>query len=186
MLSVPESLAALLSACAIVFTRPTCEQVPVLGTGALLTAGRRTVAAGLRAVGLGAERHFSTYHRVLNRTIWSPLHLSRMLRHLLVRAFLTPEDPLVRLIDGTRERRWGPKIALKGRSHDAVRSQSGHVVTTQGIHWLCLAFVTTEGIHWLCLALLVPSPWGGATGRSLPILPVLTVPSSLSRPARRH
>jgi hypothetical protein len=50
------------------------------------------------------------------------------------------------LIDGTLQRRWGSKIALKGRYHDAVRSTSGHVVTT-------------EGIHWLCLMLLVPSPW---------------------------
>jgi hypothetical protein len=148
MLPVPESLAALLSAFASVFTRPTFEHVQVLVTGALLTSGRRTVAAALRAVGLGGERHFTTYHRVLNRTIWSPLRLSRILLHLLVTAFLAPDAPLVLLIDGTLERRWGPKIARKGRYHDAVRSMSGHVVTT-------------EGIHWVCLALLVPSPWGG-------------------------
>jgi hypothetical protein len=60
MLPVPESLAALLSAFASVFTRPTCEQVQVLVTGVLLTSGRRTVAAALRALGLGAERHFTT------------------------------------------------------------------------------------------------------------------------------
>ena len=125
MLPVPESLAALLSAFAIVFTRPTFEHVQVLVTGALLTSGRRTVAAALRAVGLGGERHFTTYHRVLNRAVWSPLRLSRILLHLLVTAFLVPDAPLVLLIDGTLERRWGPKIALKGRYHDAVRSHVG-------------------------------------------------------------
>jgi DDE superfamily endonuclease len=160
MLPVPESLAALLSAFAIVFTRPTFEHVQVLVTGVLLTSGRRTVAAALRAVGLGAERHFTTYHRVLNRAMWSPLRLSRILLHLLVTAFLAPDAPLVLLIDGTLERRWGPKITLKGRYHDAVRSTSGHVVTT-------------EGIHWVCLALLVPSPWGGREWA----LPVLTIPT---------
>lgn len=45
MLPVPESLAALLSAFAIVFTRPTFEQVQLVVTGTLLTAGRRTVTA---------------------------------------------------------------------------------------------------------------------------------------------
>ena len=131
MLAVPESLAALLCAFALACTRPTFEQVQVLVTGALLTCGRRTVTAALRTVGLGRERHFTTYHRVLNRAVWSPLQLSRILLHLLVTAFLVPGAPLVLLIDGTLERRWGPKIALKGRSHDAVRSQSGHVVTTE-------------------------------------------------------
>jgi hypothetical protein len=41
MLPVPESLAALLSAFAIAFTRPTFQHVAVVVTGPLLTAGRR-------------------------------------------------------------------------------------------------------------------------------------------------
>jgi len=65
---------------------------------------------------------------------------------LLVSAFLAPNAPLVLLIDSTLDRRWGSKIALKGRSHDALRSTQGHPVTT-------------AGIHWLCLLVLVPSPW---------------------------
>jgi len=69
------------------------------------------------------------FHRVLNRAGWSPFHLSRILLGLLVMAFLDPDAPLIMLIDGTLERRWGRHIAYKGRFHDAVRSQSGHVVT---------------------------------------------------------
>jgi DDE superfamily endonuclease len=122
-LPLPESLAALLSAFAIAFTRPTFAHVQLLVTGTLLTSARRTLASALRAVGLGGERHFTTYHWVLNRSVWSPLRLSRILLHLLITAFLAPDAPLVLLIDGTLERRWGPKIALKGRYHDAVRSQ---------------------------------------------------------------
>jgi hypothetical protein len=60
MLPVPESLAALLSAFAIAFTRPTFEHVQLLVTGTLLTSRRRTMAAALRAVGLGKEHHFTT------------------------------------------------------------------------------------------------------------------------------
>jgi DDE superfamily endonuclease len=114
MLPVPESLAALLYAFAVVCTCPTFEHVQLLVTGTLLTSGQRTVTAALRAVGLGRERHFTTYHRVLNRAVWSPLHLSRILLQLLSTAFLAPDAPLVLLIDGTLERRWGPTIALKG------------------------------------------------------------------------
>jgi len=167
MLPVPDSLAALLCVLASAFTRPTFEPVQLLVTGTVLTSGRRTVTAALRAVGLGGERHFTTYHRVLNRAVWSPLRLSRILLQLLVTAFLAPDAPLVLLIDGTLERRWGPKIALKGRYHDAVRSPSGHVVTT-------------AGIHGVCLALLVPSPWGGRAW-ALPILTVPTRSPALSR-----
>src|SRR5258708_26932294 len=82
-----------------------------------------------------------------------------MVVQVLVRAFLAPDAPLVLLIDGTLERRWGPKLGLKGRDHDDALSQPGHVVTT-------------EGMHWLCLSLLGPSPWG----RREWALPVLTVP----------
>jgi hypothetical protein len=55
MLPVPESLAALLSAFALAFTRPTFEPMQLLVTGTLLTCGQRTVSAALRAVGLGGE-----------------------------------------------------------------------------------------------------------------------------------
>src|SRR5258706_4159840 len=92
---VPESLAALLSVFALAFTRPTFEHAQVLVTGTLLASGRRAVSAALRAVGLGEERHFTTYHRVLNRAAWSPLRLSRILLHLLSTAFLAPDAPLV-------------------------------------------------------------------------------------------
>jgi DDE superfamily endonuclease len=152
---------------AVAFTRPTFAHVLTLVAGALLASGRRTVTAALRAVGLGEERHFTTYHRVLNRAVWTPLTLSRILLGALVSAFLAPDAPLVLLIDGTLERRWGHKIALKGRYHDAVRSTKGHPVTT-------------EGIHWLCLMLLVPSPWS-AREWALPVLTIPTRSPALSR-----
>jgi hypothetical protein len=65
---------------------------------------------------------------------------------LLAKTFLTANEPLILLIDGTLERRWGKRITYKGRFHDAVGSQRGHVQTS-------------EGIHWLCLMLLVRVPW---------------------------
>ena len=77
------------------------------------------------------------------------------------------------LIDGTLERRWGKRIAYKGRFHDAVRSQSGHVATS-------------EGIHWLCLMLLVPVPWCQRSW-ALPVLSVPTLtPVTSAKLGKRH
>src|SRR4029434_6435674 len=120
---------------AVAFTAPTFRHVLVLVSGTILASGRRTVASALRAVGLSEERRFTTYHRVLNRGVWSALVLSRLLLDLLVRTFLAPDAPLELVVDGTLERRRGRKIAWRGRFHDATRSQSGHVVTSDGIHW---------------------------------------------------
>jgi DDE superfamily endonuclease len=91
----------------------------------------------------------------------------------LIAVLLPPDAPVVLLIDGTLERRWGCTIALKGRFHDAVRSQSGHVVTT-------------EGIHWLCLMLLVRLPWC-AHPWALPCLSVPTrTPTTSTQLGKRH
>ena len=87
--------------------------VQVLLTGAILTAGPRTVTAVLRVMGLSQEKQFQKYHRVLNRVKWSTLAASRRLLGLLVEAF-APEGPLLMALDDTIERRRGAKIAAKG------------------------------------------------------------------------
>jgi len=96
----PDSL-LLLQPFAEGFTRPTFSHMRTLVYGTLLASGRRTVAAALRAMGRGDERHFTTYHRVLNRAVWSPFELSRILLRLLVMVFLSADAPLILLIDGT-------------------------------------------------------------------------------------
>jgi hypothetical protein len=151
---------SLLTPFAVAFTAPTFRHVLVLVSGTILASGRRTVASALRAVGLGDERRFTTYHRVLNRGVWSALVLSRLLLDLLVRAFLAPDAPLELVVDGTLVRRRGRKVAWKGRFHDATQSQSGHVVTSQGIHWVCVM-------------LLAPVPWS----RRRWALPFLAIPT---------
>src|SRR3954447_11347937 len=131
---------------AVAFTAPTFRHVLLLVSGTILASGRRTVAAALRAVGLGEERRFTTYHRGLNRDVWSALVVSPLLLDLLVRTFLASDAPLEVVVDETLERRRGRQLAWKGRFRDAARSQSGHVVTS-------------DGIRWICVMLLVPVPW---------------------------
>lgn len=129
-------LVRLLAMFAPAFTAPTFAHALTLAYGAILAPGRRTVAA-LRAIGRNDERHFTTYHRVLNRAAWSPLARSKVLLGLIRTAFVGPEAPLLLVIDDTLERRYGRHVAYKARYHDPVRSASGHVVTTSGVRWLC-------------------------------------------------
>jgi DDE superfamily endonuclease len=174
MLPTPgPEVVGLLQTFAVAFTRPTFVHAVVLLYGAILAPGRRTVAAALRAVGLREECHFTSYHRVFNRAAWSPLRLSRLLLQLIVSTLLPPHAPVILLVDSTLVRRTGRRIAWKGRFHDAVRSQPGHVATS-------------EGVHWLCLAVLVPVPWSSRPW-ALPFLSVPTLtPATSAKLGRRH
>lgn len=124
--------------------------------GAILTPGQRTVTAILRILGLSQERHFQTYHRVLNRAVWSSLALSRVLLMTLLAAFV-PSGPIVMGLDDTLERRRGAKIRAKGSYRDPVRSSRSH-------------FVKASGLRWLSLMLLTEIPWA----KSVWALPFLT------------
>jgi hypothetical protein len=164
---------AVLQTFAVVFTRPTFAHALVLLYGAILAPGRRTITATLRAVGLRDERHFTSYHRVFNRAVWSPLRVSRLLLELIVTRLLPPHAPVILVVDTTLVRRTGRRLVWKGRFHDAVRSQPGHIVTT-------------EGIHWLCLAVLVPVPWSRRPW-ALPFLSIPTLtPATSAKLGRRH
>jgi hypothetical protein len=154
----PTDIVALLSHFAPLFSRRVWRHVPLLVVGAILTPGRRMVSTVLRTVGLSQEKHFQTYHRVLNRAVWSSLGASRILLRLLVCAF-APQGPLVLGIDETIERRRGAKIAAAGIYRDPVRSSHSH-------------FVKVNGLRWICLMLLVPIPWAGRVW-GLPFLSAL-------------
>ena len=52
------------------FTERVWRHVQVLLDGAILTPGKRTVTSVLRVVGLGQERRFHKYHRVLSHANW--------------------------------------------------------------------------------------------------------------------
>jgi hypothetical protein len=130
------------------------------------------VTSLLRIAGLGRERRFATYHRVLNRAAWSPRTASLVLLGLLINAF-APTGPVVLGIDDTIERRRGKRIAARGIYRDPVRSSKGH-------------FVKAGGLRWLSLMLLAPIPWAGRTW-ALPFLTALAPSERYCRErGRRH
>ena len=102
MLSLPIAFSSVIGVFAPVFSRPVWQHVKVLLTGAVLAPSQRTVTAILRMMGRSAAPDFQTYHRVLNRAVWSPLKASRLLLRLLGAVFI-PRGVVVLGLDDTIE-----------------------------------------------------------------------------------
>ncbi len=168
MRRLPTSIMTRLAPFAPVFSRRVWRHVPTLVGGAILAPGRRMVSSTLRVMGLGRCAAFSTYHRVLNRAVWSSLRASRILLGLLVTAF-APTGPLVIGLDATLERRRGPQITAAGVYRDPVRSSRSH-------------FVKVRALRWVSMMLLVPIPWAGRTWA----VPFLTALAPSERYAQEH
>ena len=141
MLSLPIAFVSAIAVFAPVFSRPVWQHVQVLLTGAVLAPGKRTVTALLRIMGRSTASDFQTYHRVLNRAVWSPLTASRLLLRLLVAVFI-PTGVVVFGLDDTIERRRGEQITAKGIYRDPVRSSHAHVVKARGLRWLACMVLT--------------------------------------------
>ena len=92
----PGPLAAWMVPFAGCFTRPTWANLLVLAAGAILSPGRRTVAAALSSMGLRGAATFTNYHRALNRSRWSGQAAARCLLGLLVASFV-PGGPVALL-----------------------------------------------------------------------------------------
>ena len=102
---LPPSFYALLASCAPCFTARTFPHVALLASGAILARGRRTVTAIIRAALPWMDHHFSTFHRVLSRSRWSPLALSRTLLRLLIAQF--PDGATIPLVIAATWRWYG-------------------------------------------------------------------------------
>jgi hypothetical protein len=173
METLPPEIVRVLRVFEAVFSERVWDWVQVLVVGAILTPGQRTVAAVLRVMGLGDERQYQNYHRVLNRARWSSREVGRRLLLALVEAFVEPDGPVVVGLDETLERRRGAKIAAKGIYRDPVRSSKSH-------------FVKASGLRWISLQLLAEIPWAGRIW-GLPFLTVLAPSERYHRErGRRH
>jgi len=126
-----------MSSFAPLFSARVWGHAQLLLIGAILAPGKRTISAILHVLGLSDARNYATYHRVLNRAVWSALCGSRILLGLIV-MLLPPGAPLVVGCDETIERRRGKKINKKGTHRDGVRSTKRAVVRCLGLQWLCM------------------------------------------------
>ena len=153
---------SLLAVFAPLFSERVWSHAQLLLVGAILAPGKRTVTSVLRVMGRSEEKHFTNFHRVLNRARWSTLQGSRILLGLLVAVFVPAGQPIILGADDTVERRRGKQIGPVGCYRDAVRSSQSHV-----IH--CF------GLKWVSMQLLVPVPWSDRVW-GLPFLTTLCAP----------
>jgi DDE superfamily endonuclease len=168
---LPEAIILVLASFAPLFSHRVWLHARLLLLGAMLAPGARTVTAALRVMGLSGERHFTNYHRVLNRATWSARQGSQILLGLLITCFVPPGATVVLGTDDTVERRAGRKITAKGCYRDAVRSTKKHVIR-------CF------GLKWVAMMLLVPVPWNRRVW-ALPFLTALCWPAEKAK-RRRH
>lgn len=158
MFTLPNGFEKVIIAFTQLFSKQVFPHVRLLLLAAILAPGKRTVSSLLHIVGLGQEKRFHKYYRLLSKARWSALAAAHVLLRQLLDVFL-PEGPVVVGIDETLERRWGRKIKQRGIYRDSVRSSRTH-------------FVKTSGLRWICLMLLVPINWAGRVW-ALPFLSVL-------------
>jgi hypothetical protein len=158
---MPCELMNFVIAFAPLFSKPVFARVKILLAGAILSPRARTVANALRVMGLGNDKHFQNYHRVLARATWNCLAVSRILVHLIVKSFGLAGEVVIGF-DETIERRRGRQIKALGIYRDAVRSSRSHFVKTSGLRWLSfmvLSEVPFAGRVWALpfLTVLCPS-----------------------------
>ncbi len=171
MPTLPAVIVTLLLPFEHLFDPRTWRKAQLLAMGAILSPGKRTVSSALNILGIGQHGDFAIYHHVLNRARWSPLQLSRVLLLLVAGRLGSSTEPLVFGIDETVERRWGRKIAAKGRYRDPVRSKDDQVVMTPGLQWVSLMLLTRigwAGRHWalpFLTALVVSARYDRRKGR---------------------
>src|SRR5512147_298534 len=163
-------MVAALAAFAPLFSDRVWVKAQLLTVGAILATGNRTVCAVLRIMGKSQQRHFTNYHRVLNRDAWSCLAAGQILLGLIV-AVLPRDWPIALAADDTIERRKGRRIRAKGCYRDPVRSSRNYVVK-------CF------GLKWVTLMILIPVPWSDRVW-ALPVLTTLCWPEGAGRRATR-
>ena len=159
MLTPPDAIVPILRPFSTLFQQRTWLKAQVLLFGAILSPRKRTITSALRVMGLGDDTGFAKYHHVLNRAVFSPLQLSRVLLMLLVRHLGRDDEPMVFGIDETIQRGGGRHINALGVYRDAVRSSESHLVQTTGLRWISLMW-------------LAAIPWAHRTW-ALPVLTIL-------------
>ena len=168
MMDLGLEIKEVLDSFARLFSTTVWVNAQILLVGAILCIGKRTVTSALRVMGLGQEKEFSKYHKILNRVKWNLLDGSKILLGLLV-ALVPTKWPLIFLVDDHIERRKGRKIKKKACHRDAIRSSKKKVV-------YCF------GLKWVSMMLAVKLPWS----RRYWALPVITTLASSKEYDKDH
>ena len=127
MQMLPKDFLSLMLPFAMLFSKRVWQSVLVLVAGAILAPGKRTVSAILRGMELGQDTHFQTYHRALNRAVWSSRKAKqRQQRHQKLTDWARP-----RLF---QVRRWRSEQDLIGVAESSVAASEFLAAVSQIAH----------------------------------------------------
>lgn len=137
-------------------------KICILAVGAILSPKKRSISECLRVMGLAKESNYSSYYYSLNGAVWSGLKLAKLLLFLVISKLNKPESTSVTFVlDDTLVRRYGKRVSMRGRYHDAVRSRGPYKVITTGVRWLSLQIVCQwpwSQRQWTAPILTIPCP----------------------------
>lgn len=134
-------------------TAPTFNSLMTVLTGWVF-ASRRTVTRMILAAGSSADKHYSSYHRLLSRARWS-LDAVGLVVFDLIQPFL--EDVAMLGIDDTLARKRGMKMFGCGMHHDPLLSSRSKTITNWGHSWVVLGVIVELPFrkgHYFCLPIL--------------------------------
>jgi len=138
---LPASFVAVIHRLRPVFTAPSFTNFLVLVAGFLFALGGHRLTDALRAAGVVAAKHYTTYYRFFSHARWSLDELGLLLLELIIEALDITEVELV--LDDTLAHRSGKKVALasmhadpqlKTRSRGRLFVSYGHVFVVLAIH----------------------------------------------------
>ncbi len=143
----------LLQGLSATMTAPTFASLTTMMTGWVF-ASRRTETRMILAAGDGAEKHFSSYHRLFSAARWS-----RDAMGLAVFDLIEPwlGEVVMLGLDDTLARKRGVKMFGTGMHHDPLLSSRGKVITNWGHSWVVLGVIVELPFrrgHYYCLPIL--------------------------------
>jgi hypothetical protein len=136
---LPSSFVALIAQLAPVFTAPSFDSFRTFITGWVFSLGRHCISDVIRAAGVTAQKHFTSYYRFLSHGRWCLDELGLTLLGIVLRAIGSEQIELV--LDDTLSRHKGKKVALATMHADPLLRNGrkpfhsyGHVFVVLAIH----------------------------------------------------
>ncbi|HZC99047.1 MAG TPA: transposase [Actinomycetes bacterium] len=139
--SLPDTLAALLTAFAPCFTARTFPTFQALVAGFLTQPGLRTVTGMLTGAGLAGRRHHDLAYRFFASARWCPDQLGLVLLDLITAILVAPDAPIVLAVDDTLWHRTGRKIHGTAWHHDG--NGPGRHRPAWGHRWVVVGIIVT-------------------------------------------
>jgi hypothetical protein len=137
---LPESWAGLLEAFRPVFRRrATFVVFTVLATGMVARSGRRSVVGMLAGAGMAGRISFHAACRFFSAAVWDIDQLGLTAARLIVARLLSPDEPVIVVVDDTLFKRWGRKVHHAFWTHDGA-AQGGNKIA-RGNRWVVAGIV---------------------------------------------